>query len=265
MFPIPFNFPFRKNDGAITTIGDAISSGGGGGYVLPTASASVKGGVKVGAGLTMDGEVLKNTNPTPPTPELPTYSSALAGKVLTVGDDGSLEWDEKGSGGGNELAKWDFTKYGTRDITDASLDSGGLHLTGSDSRLGLGNIYRDTSIFIDVVESNAIAESGNNYRLAMIAYENGLVYRGSVGKWSFYNGSWATESDISDINFFDDSTIKIYFDNSGHWNIYKNGVFVYKPNITVNDGAPFIIGSSGSSFKDIVISSVRVYSGNYTE
>ena len=62
MFPIPFNFPFRKKNGNITTIGDAISEGGGGEpYVLPTASASVKGGVKIGDGLEMDGETLKTT------------------------------------------------------------------------------------------------------------------------------------------------------------------------------------------------------------
>lgn len=60
MFPIPFNFPFRKKDGSITTMDDAISSGGGS-YTLPTASADTKGGVKVGAGLTMDGETLKVT------------------------------------------------------------------------------------------------------------------------------------------------------------------------------------------------------------
>lgn len=35
--------------------------GGGGSYVLPTASASVKGGVKIGSGLQMDGEVLSAT------------------------------------------------------------------------------------------------------------------------------------------------------------------------------------------------------------
>lgn len=58
MFPIPFNFPFRKKDGSITSIGDAM---GGGSYTLPTASAETKGGVKIGSGLSMDGEVLSAT------------------------------------------------------------------------------------------------------------------------------------------------------------------------------------------------------------
>ena len=60
MFPLRWNFPFRKKDGSLSTIQDEIDSGGGGGepYVLPTASPTTKGGIKVGEGLTMDGEVL---------------------------------------------------------------------------------------------------------------------------------------------------------------------------------------------------------------
>ena len=60
MFPIPWNKLFRKKDGTITTIDEAISSGGGGGggYTLPTASTNTKGGIKIGNGLIMDGEVL---------------------------------------------------------------------------------------------------------------------------------------------------------------------------------------------------------------
>ena len=37
------------------------NGGGGGTYHLPTASASVKGGVKIGTGLSMEGDVLNAT------------------------------------------------------------------------------------------------------------------------------------------------------------------------------------------------------------
>lgn len=57
MFPIPWNFPFKKKDGTLTTLDDAISSGGGS-YELPTASATTKGGVKVGASLSIANDVL---------------------------------------------------------------------------------------------------------------------------------------------------------------------------------------------------------------
>lgn len=57
MFPISWNSLFRKKDGAIVKMEDAMS-GGGGGYTLPTASADTKGGVKIGSGLSMNGEIL---------------------------------------------------------------------------------------------------------------------------------------------------------------------------------------------------------------
>lgn len=66
MFPIPWNKAFRKKDGTVVNIADAMSGGGGGS-------------------------------------DLPPHSSSDAGKVLTVGDDGSLEWDEAGAGGGDEV------------------------------------------------------------------------------------------------------------------------------------------------------------------
>lgn len=53
--------------GQYSTISDAIIacskkySSGGGSYTLPTASADTKGGVKIGSGLSMDGEVLSAT------------------------------------------------------------------------------------------------------------------------------------------------------------------------------------------------------------
>lgn len=104
MFPLPFNIPFRKKDGTLSTLGDELNNGGGGGsYTLPTASADTKGGVKIGVGLEMDGEVLKNTNPTPATPyTLPIASDETLGGIkvgsnLTIEEDGTLN----ASGGGS--------------------------------------------------------------------------------------------------------------------------------------------------------------------
>lgn len=104
MFPLPFNIPFRKKDGTLSTLGDELNNGGGSSYTLPTASADVKGGVKIGDGLTMDGEVLKNLNPTPYT--LPTASAEVLGGVkigegLTINENGVLS----ASGGGGVTIK----------------------------------------------------------------------------------------------------------------------------------------------------------------
>ena len=108
MFPIRWNFPFRKKDGTMSTIGDEIESGGGGGYTLPTASANTKGGVKIGSGLSMDGEVLNNSNPTPyslPTASSETLGGVKVGNGLSI-DDGVLS--ATGGGGGTQLYYKDF-------------------------------------------------------------------------------------------------------------------------------------------------------------
>lgn len=102
MFPINWNFSFRKSDGSMSTIGEEISEGGGGGgYTLPTASTTTKGGVKIGVGLTMDGEVLKNTNPNAYT--LPTAAAEVLGGIkvgtgLSIDENGVLS-ASGGSGG----------------------------------------------------------------------------------------------------------------------------------------------------------------------
>lgn len=59
MFPLPWNFPFRKKDGTVVNVEDAMSGGGGGGSGLPD------------------------------------YDSSDAGKVLSVNDNGELAWSEE--------------------------------------------------------------------------------------------------------------------------------------------------------------------------
>lgn len=63
MFPIPWNKTYRKKDGSLVNIDDAISGGGSGS-------------------------------------DIPEHSASDAGKVLTVADDGTLEWHTGGAGGG---------------------------------------------------------------------------------------------------------------------------------------------------------------------
>lgn len=52
MFPLTANEPYIKETGERSTLGDMFeNSGGGGGYVLPSATASRLGGVKIGSGV----------------------------------------------------------------------------------------------------------------------------------------------------------------------------------------------------------------------
>lgn len=85
MFPKKSNDPYIKNNGQRSTLGDVVGSGGSS-YELPTASANEKGGVKIGSGLTMTGEVLSADS------QLPSHSTSDEGKVLAVNSSGALEW-----------------------------------------------------------------------------------------------------------------------------------------------------------------------------
>ena len=107
MFPIPWNFPFRKKDGSLGKIEDLAGT-----YTLPTASAETKGGVKIGRGLTMTGEVLSADA------QLPAYTSAEAGKALVVNDQGNLEWATI-SGGGNQFDFARSAKSASSVVSDA--------------------------------------------------------------------------------------------------------------------------------------------------
>lgn len=123
MFPISFNFPFRKKDGSITTMEDAISSGGGS-YTLPTASAETKGGVKIGSGLSMSGETLNNNNPTPyvlPTASAETKGGVKVGSGLSIDENGVLS--ASGGSGGIILTLIDDTEInGTSNKEISSVD-----------------------------------------------------------------------------------------------------------------------------------------------
>lgn len=66
-----------------------IIGGGGGGYVLPTASADTLGGVKVGTGLSIENGVLSSDNPTPyilPTADADTLGGVKIGSGLSMTD-----------------------------------------------------------------------------------------------------------------------------------------------------------------------------------
>lgn len=52
MFPMTWNFPFRKKNGDVVNIEDAME--GGEPYVLPTATSNRLGGVKIGTGISVN-------------------------------------------------------------------------------------------------------------------------------------------------------------------------------------------------------------------
>lgn len=266
MFPIPFNFPFRKKDGSITTISDAISSGGSP-YELPTASANTKGGIKIGNRLTMTGEVLSADA------QIPTYTESDNGKVLTVNDSGELEWDTKGSGGGDYVMSWDFTKFGNLTRRGVTFSNSGAEFNANTDYIPLITLdgesesaltqFKDKTFYFDIGAMSLIM-GANHQRFIMVSTERGFIYRSSGnGVWSLYNNSW-TDSEITDGGYFDNSKLKIYIDSENKWHMYKNNVLFFEPNVALPISV-LSLGASSSSITSGVIKGVRVYNGNYTE
>ena len=222
MFPIPWNFPFRKKNGDVTTIGEVVGGGGS---------------------------------------DIPSHTTADAGKVLTVGDDGSLEWNEKGAGGGDSLLNYNFTKYGERTVMGVNFSSVGAEFTTDKAMIDTGVTFNDITVYIDVDSLNFT--EGGNKRLLMATVSSGFVYR-STGYWGLYSNNWYM-SEISDPAFFDNSKIKIYIDSNGLWHIYRNNVLVFEPNATLNNNRMTIGSNDGNSINGTILTGVRIYAGDYTE
>lgn len=226
MFPIPWNKAFRKEDGTVVNIADAISGGGGGS-------------------------------------DLPPHSSTDAGKVLTVADDGTLEWDEAGSGGGEYLLAYDYTKFGSRTIRGVVYSENGALLNADGSEIILPITFNNISLFIDVEKLQLTSD--NNKRFIMGEYNQGLIYR-NTGAWGFYGGTSAWEmTELTDGNLFDGSTVKVYIDGDNKWHIYKDGVLIFEP-VNALPITTLTIGSyNGNSIQGGIITGARIYNGNYTE
>lgn len=234
MFPIPWNKTFRKKDGTLVNIADAMSGGGGGS-------------------------------------DLPPHSSSDAGKVLTVGEDGTLEWDTSGSGGGDSFLSYDFTKWGNFTTHGVVMSESGaafdfandyFKLVDADYKRSDITIYIDTGDFVITPTTNhqrfvTGANSGNS----------GLIWRNSENVWSIYDGVNWTPSEITDTSYFDNCTFKIYIDANNNWHVYKDGTLVLESLATISMSTyPIYLGSvGGQSISTGIIKGVRIYSGNYTE
>lgn len=232
MFPTNWNDPYRKKDGTLVNMED-MGSGGGGGS------------------------------------ELPDYSQADAGKVLTVGEDGELEWNESGAGGGDALLSYDFTKWLSRTWGSATCAADGASISSYTGYIPIlsGITYsqlRDITIYIDSTKIEVDTERTQHQRAIMGTTERGIIYEKSNHKWSFYGDNGWEYGDVSDPEIFDNSKIKVYIDSAGKWTVYSNDVLVFQSSaaLTITD---IRIGASDNSVKSAIITGARIYSGNYTE
>lgn len=229
MFPLKANDPYIKATGERSTLGSVVGGGGS------------------------------------DTPELPEYSIADAGKVLKVADDGTLEWDESGAGGGEYSMCYDFTKIGPATIHGVNFSDVGATFNDANDYIPLTDLITNNfTMYVDVTSMD-LPSTNEHQRFIMTRGDSGLIYR-NTGYWGVYASSDWVMSDITDPKYFDNSTVRIYIDSNNKWHIFKNGVEIFTNlNITFS-GTLLAIGStSGENIRNAIISGVRVYPGDYTE
>lgn len=174
------------------------------------------------------------------------------------------------SSGSSLIADWDFKSSLTDSInslaatlTGATRDSNGVSITGATNAINfLNRIKANARTYEIKIGSMTLDSLANHHRFFMPVYNRGLIYR-STGYWSFYNGSWATDSTIASYDYFANSTMKIIIDINGYWHIYKDDTLVYEPNgaYMINDvSGNLMIGSTdGQSCTGVIIEGVKVY------
>lgn len=157
MFPIPFNFPFIKRDGSRTTIGAAIDASSSDPYVLPTASTSVKGGIKVGDGLTMDGEVLK-------------LDEDSGGSTITILWENNLDYQPDGTLIDLSSSDYDFLIVNAvynRYSGDMNLQTNQVILKGYSTTLIMGyQVWEDNQTKIKLATRTMAYVNDTRYRLS---------------------------------------------------------------------------------------------------
>lgn len=172
-------------------------------------------------------------------------------------------------GGGDADFEIDFTKLGTKSYHGVDFSSNGATFNSTSDYIiipsGLLGLLLDASngITFEVDVNTMQLSSGSHRRFLMPTSERGLIYRSS-GVWAFYNNSWV-DADFTGANsgsFFDNCTIKVYVDSSNYWHIYKDGVLVWEPNLSLAVDGTYI-GASSNSINNAVITAIRFYSGQY--
>ena len=178
-----------------------------------------------------------------------------------------------------KIADWDFTSESLVDSVNgytienhnATLSSNGLSFNTNScyvdiplDLLGIGRAYE-----IEFGEMDC-EYSENNNRLFGYRYysntsqsysNNGLYYRGAASLWCVYDDTNGVQaSNISDPDYFSNSTMKIEIGTDGKWKIYKNGELVFAPPLALPiTPRIFNLGSYQYPFYNMVIKKFRIY------
>lgn len=171
----------------------------------------------------------------------------------------------QGGGGSTGVLTFDFTKSLIAEedenavfvIGDTSIsrDSSGLHLAGGWAKLGLSMLNR--VIEVEVGETNKATSGTQHGRLVMFSPDRGLILRNGAN-WAVYGASGWSSNISSDLDFFENSTIRLEVGSTGSTSIYKNNTLLLTA--TIDSSCPFLtLGAMQNSYRDVTFTKCTVY------
>lgn len=173
------------------------------------------------------------------------------------------------SGGGSDAnVEFDFTKVASKTYHGVTYGTSGAVFDNANDYIQFGDIIdamldKTNGFTIEVDVAAMQLTSGAHRRFVMATTDKGFIYR-STGKWAFYNNSWeeGSFSGVTDGNLFDNSTVKVYVDVNNLWHIYKDGVLLFEPSLSLAVSfKDFCLGATSTSINNATITAIRFYSG----
>jgi len=178
------------------------------------------------------------------------------------------------SGGGGYVERFDFTQSlvgsvngFTATLTSATRDSSGVHYTGPGDMINLPSVLLGVLKTYEIEVGAMNAQSFNNgavfgYNISTNSSTHGFAYHTATSKWGVWDSvnGWR-DTNISDSNYFANSTIKIVIGADRLWKIYKDDVLLFEPTSAFPmDGIiNFKIGGPGNnSFYNMTIESLKI-------
>lgn len=128
----------------------------------------------------------------------------------------------------NPMLNFDFTKSFTdtvkgytAGVSNVTIGDNGAIFSGSTGRISIPSY---TGLLTYEIEVGELKRGSSHTRFLMYSYDSGFIYR-SYGYWTFYRGEWDTVQ-ITDFNFFNNSTVKLVVLSNYVWQIYRNNELV---------------------------------------
>lgn len=166
---------------------------------------------------------------------------------------------------------WDLSESLTDEIEGAQatllggavMEEDGVSLPRLNSYINLPDWLGNSRLLSIEVSFGEMSAQATTLNLRLIAFggSSGFAYRGDIGVWGFYSGSaWSANSNISDINYFSNSVLRVDILADGRWNVYKDNVLVYTTSVSqpINLGR-LSVASGSTGFYPAKVKTIKIF------